>query len=160
MSVFFSAQELLQIAVGIEKRGATFYSGLLKRTQQPEVRATWDYLHGQEKNHIQVFQSLLDSLEGELSPEVFEEEFNFYLKALIDTTVFTWDKIESGMAEKASTDAEAINIALGFEKDSILFFSEMRPIVRQKDQKTVEWVIEQERSHVRTLSKMKEELGY
>jgi rubrerythrin len=158
MAIFFSGKELLQIAVGIEHRGFVFYERLKDSAREPRVKAAWDYLAGQEKGHIQVFQELLDSLEGESLPVNYEEEFGFYLKALVRTTVFTDDKTVMEMANKVTSDAEAIQIALGFEKDSILFFSEMRPLVRERERPVVDKVLEEERAHLRQLTELKEEL--
>jgi rubrerythrin len=63
------------------------------------------------------------------------------------------------MARKVSSDVEAIQIALGAEKDSILFYSEMRDLVRMPDRDVVSKIIEEERSHLRQLSDLKKDLS-
>jgi len=63
------------------------------------------------------------------------------------------------MARKVSSDIEAIQIALGAEKDSILFYSEMRDLVRMPDRDVVSKIIEEERSHLRQLSDLKKDLS-
>lgn len=159
MGIFFSGNELLQIAVGIEKRGEEFYESLTKKSEQPKIKALWDYLAGEERRHRKTFQHLLDSLGEEPPPEIFEEEFSYYLKALVNNIIFTGDKIIAGMANKVSTDAEAIQIGIGFEKDSILFFLDMRALVREVDRKVVDKVIGEERAHLRRLCALQEELA-
>lgn len=64
MGIFFSGNELLQIALGMEKRGKTFYESLSKKSKQPKVKAVWDYLAGEERKHLKTFGDLLDSLRG------------------------------------------------------------------------------------------------
>ncbi|GAF82729.1 unnamed protein product, partial [marine sediment metagenome] len=69
------------------------------------------------------------------------------------------DKVAREMAEKAASSAEAIQIALGAEKDSILYYSEMRNLVRERDREMVDRIIEEEKSHLRQLSDLKKKLA-
>ncbi len=80
------------------------------------------------------------------------------MKALAEEHVFTDDKASKDMLRKASSDKEALQIAIGFEKDSILFFGEMRKFVPDRDQRAIEELIRQEREHLRKLSELKKEL--
>jgi rubrerythrin len=78
---------------------------------------------------------------------------------LVDSRVFTDDQIAYDMAQRVAGDAEAIQIALGAEKDSILFYSEMREFVRRSDRELITKIIEEERSHLRQLSELKRSLS-
>ena len=91
-------------------------------------------------------------------PETYTEEYDLYLRALVDSRVFADDKIAYDMAQRVASDAETIQIALGAEKDSILFYSEMREFVRRSDRELISNIIEEERSHLRQLSELRESL--
>jgi rubrerythrin len=63
------------------------------------------------------------------------------------------------MAQRVSSDAEAIQIGIYAEKDSILFYSELRELVRRADREVVDNIIKEERSHLRQLSDLRRALG-
>jgi rubrerythrin len=63
------------------------------------------------------------------------------------------------MATKVSSDIEAMELAIGAEKDSILFYYEMKDIMPQRAQPTVNKIIAEEKSHLRQLSELKKRLA-
>lgn len=159
MGVFFSGKELVEIAVGIERNGAAFYDSLVDSTGDATVQGIYRHLADKEREHITIFENMLGSLGDYQLPEVYTEEYDSYLKALIDSTIFTDDQVAREMARKAGSGAEAIQIALRAEKDSILFYSEIRDIVRSSDRDIVSRIIEEEKSHMKQLSALKKNLG-
>ena len=159
MGVFFSGRELINIAVGIERNGAVFYDSLADSTRDAAVQGTYKYLADKEKEHIGIFRNMLGSVGDYQPPETLTEEYDSYLKALTDSLVFTDDQVAREIARKVNSDIEAIQIALGAEKDSILFYSEIRDLVRMPDRDVVNRIIEEEKSHVRQLSDLKKDLS-
>ena len=158
MGVFFSGSELVDIAIGIERNGVSFYDSLVKSAGNEIAKGVYAYLADEERKHIKVFQIMLDSVTDYRPPETYTEEYDLYLKALVDSAVFSDDQVAREMAQKAGSEAEAIQIACRAEKDSILFYSEMRDLVRQSDREVVNKIIEEERSHLRQLSDLKKSL--
>ena len=158
MGIFFSGKELINFAIGIERNGIAFYGSLGKTARNTAAQDAYRYLADEERGHLKIFQNMLDSSGAYQPPETLTEEYDLYLKALLDSVVFEDDKVARRMAENASSDAEAIHIALGAEKDSILFYKEMRELVRVADREVVDRIIEEEKSHLRQLSELKRSL--
>lgn len=155
MSILFSGSELLEVALGIERNGAAFYQALADKTKNKDAKAIYDYLAGEEKKHLNTFQSMLDSL-GKYQPaESYPGEYMLYLKSLIDSAVFTDAAAAQEKAEKASSEIEALDIGIQAEKDSILFYVEMQNLVSPPDGKVVSTIIDEERDHLRQLSQLK-----
>jgi len=154
----FAVEELLDIAVGIEKNGVTYYESLAQFTTDTELQSIYTGLASMEKHHITVFETMRAGLSGSgaIVPLESEEEYDAYLKALIDSSVFTNDTVAREMAQKASGPAEALQLAVGAEKDSILFYTEMRDLVPKREREAVEKIIKEERKHVRELSELKQ----
>ena len=159
MAIFFSGSELVNIAIGIERNGLAFYQSLLKAEKNVMARGAYKYLADMEEQHIKTFQKMLNTVEEYGHPEIYTEEYDLYLRALVDSAVFTDDKVAREMAENARSSAEAIQIALGAEKDSILFYYDMRNLVRERDREMVDKIIEEEKSHLSRLSDLKKGLG-
>ena len=159
MAIFFSGSELVNIAIGIERNGLAFYQSLVNKEKDVMARGAYKYLAEMEEKHIKIFQSMLDKVGDYRPPGTYTEEYDSYLKALVDSAVFTDDKVAREMAEKVTSSAEAIQIGMGAEKDSILFYSEMRNLVRAPDRQVVDGIIEEEKSHLRQLSELKKKLA-
>ena len=159
MGVFFSGRELIDIAIGIERNGVAFYDSLVSSTKDVMAQDAYKYLADEERKHIKIFQSMLGAVADYQPPENYTEEHALYLKALVDSKIFTNDKVVRQMAQRVASDAEAIQIALGAERDSILFYYEMRDLVRRSDREAINDIIEEEKSHLRQLSELKRSLS-
>jgi len=57
-------------------------------------------------------------------------------------------------AVKGATATEALHLAIEFEKDSILFLHEIRPMVEKDSRDVVDRLISEERIHVTTLLRL------
>ena len=156
MSIFFSGAELLEVAIGIEENGAAFYQALADKTKNKDAKAIYGYLAGEEKKHLNTFQSILDSVGKYQPPESYPGEYMLYLKSLIDNTVFTDLAAAQQKAEKTSSEIDALDIGVQAEKDSILFYAEMQNFVGKGDREVVSSIIDEEKGHLRQLSELKQ----
>jgi len=73
--------------------------------------------------------------------------------------VFTDDLITSELATQADSDAEAMELAISAEKDSILFYYEMSEIMPRRAQPTVNRILAEEKSHLAELTASKKQLA-
>jgi len=159
VTITFSASELINIAIGIEGRGIAFYDTMARSTENAEARDVFQYLADMERTHIHIFQGMLGETDKYQPQESYAGEYAAYLQALVDSAVFTDDSITSEMATQLSSDIEAMELAIGAEKDSILFYYEMKEIMPQRAQPTVNKIITEEKSHLRELSELKKKLA-
>jgi len=157
----FGVSELVEVALGIERNGVAYYSSLSESVIDASLKDTYNHLADMEREHIKIFQNMLDSAGKYQLPYAGDaaEEYEQYLKALIDSTASTDDELAKQMARKAASPAEAIQLALGAEKDSILFYVEMRDLVPKQDRPNIDKIINEERSHMRQLSSLKREFA-
>jgi len=159
VSISFSGSELINIAIGIERRGIAFYDVMTKSTDSALARDAFQHLADMEREHIRIFQGMLGEA-GKYQPtETYGEEYAAYLQALVDSAVFTDDMVTSEMATRASSDIEAIELAITAEKDSILFYYGMKEIMPQPARPMVDKVIIEEKAHLRQLSELKKKLA-
>lgn len=148
----FSGEEIVRLAVDIEKQGQKFYEIAATKIDDPEVKEMFEFLAQEESQHINDFKALGDSLSGDFTPnESYVGEYSDYIKALIDNHVFNHNNIEKFL-ENLSSASEALAIAFRFEKDSILIFQELCNVVNEEGKKIVDELVEQEKQHIRKLS--------
>jgi len=158
MSISFSGSELINIALGIEGRGVAFYESMADSTQNANAREVFRYLADMEREHLQTFQGML----AEADKFQFSEtagEHAAYLQTLVDSAVFSDDLITSKLAGGVESDVAALDLSIGAEKDSILFYYEMRDLMPQQAQATVNKIIAEEKSHLRQLTELKKKLA-
>lgn len=159
MSISFYGNELINIAIGIERRGIAFYDVMAKSTQSAAARDIFHYLAGMEREHVQIFQGMLDEADKYEVPETYAGEYTAYPQALVDSAVFTDDMATSEMATQADSDIRAVELAISAEKDSILFYSGMKEIMSKRASPTLDKIIAEEKLHLKQLSELKKTLA-
>ena len=159
MSISFSGSELINIAIGIEGRGIVFYDVMAKSTQNEAAREVFNYLADMERDHIEIFKGMLEEADKFQVPADESGQYTAYLRALVDNAVFSDDLVTSEMAAQAESDTAALELAIRAEKDSILFYYEMKEVMPQRAQATVNKIIAEEKSHLRQLSELKKKLA-
>lgn len=158
MSIIFSGNELLNVAISIERRGMTFYDIMAKSADNEVARAVFEALVNMEREHITIFEDMIDEIGLSHVPESASPEYSGYLQALIEDSVFTDDMITSEMATQADSDIKALELAISAEKDSILFYYEMKELMPKQVYPVIERVILEEKSHLQQLTEVKKRL--
>lgn len=154
----FAGSEIVELGIQIEKNGRDFYNTLGERSKNQKAKEKFKYLAGEEEKHIAVFQKILDSVHKYEPPETYPGEYFAYMNALARDYVFTEKDKGREIAKNVKGDKEAINLGIGFEKDSIIFYGGMKRIVPEYDHKIVDKLVSQEQDHLRQLSELKESL--
>lgn len=148
----FSGEEIVRLAVEIEKQGQKFYELAAAKFDDPEIKAVFNYLAGEESRHITDFASLGEKLPGDFTPnESYIGEYGDYIKALIDNHVFNHNNIDKFL-DNLTVAREALAVAFRFEKDSILIFQELSKVVDAAGKEVIDQLIEQEKQHIRKLA--------
>jgi rubrerythrin len=158
MTISFSGSELISVAIGIEGRGIAFYDSMADATKNANTREVFRYLANMEREHLRTFQGMLAGADKLQFAET-AGEYTAYLQALVDSAVFSDELIASQLAREAKSDTSALDLGIGAEKDSILFYYEMRDIMPQRAQATISKIIAEEKSHLRQLSELKKRLA-
>jgi rubrerythrin len=154
MVMFFSGDELCQIAVGIEKNGYDFYRKLAAATTSPAAKAVYDNLSLAEKKHQEIFLKLRSCGGSFELQNDFPEEYSQYLRALVDSLVFS--RAPDKLGSNKETEIEAVDLGIGAEKDSILFYTTVLTLIREPDRAAVAEIINQEKGHLENLTALKE----
>lgn len=154
MTSDMTAGELIETAIGIEQRGIMFYDVMAMSTDDARARAIFEGLAAMERVH----QATFENIRGELPETGLSIENQGYIRALIDDAVFTDDFITSEMAEEADTDAKALELAISAEKDSILFYYELRDTLPDHLASLVNAILAEEKRHLEQLTAIKKTL--
>lgn len=149
-----TGDEIIEMAVRLEESGEAFYDAAAGKAADASVKALFEELALQEQYHRRAFQQMgRDVVELALSPEQWEQ-FQAYTGALLQNHFFANPENALNIAAQAKDERQALQAALGFEKETLLFFHELRDAVRGPGQQTVDRIIGEEKQHIQRLSGM------
>ena len=155
---FFTKNEIIEMAVNIEKEGYKFYDNALKRKDLDEAQQKLiEKLRNDEKQHEKTFLELRTKLDNfELKKKSSWEEARLYIQSMVDSHIFSEPDKAIHLAAEAKDLKELISYAIQFEKDTLLFFHVFKQHVEgRKAEMAVDSIIEEEASHVRNLQSIK-----
>jgi rubrerythrin len=153
MPITYSATEVMEMAVDTEKGGQLFYKTVATQSKDPDLKNLFLYLADEEKKHINVFVNIAKTLK--VSPDDMPadwEEVSLYLKAMTDSRYFLGGDKALSAAKSAETTEQAVNTALAFEKETLVFYLEALDMMPAINRPAVEALIREERAHIRKLS--------
>jgi rubrerythrin len=154
---FLTAAEALKWAMEIEENGEAFYNTVAARSTDPQVKALFEDLAVQEQGHYQVFQKMLEKVRPDpdlSSVGVQYDEYQAYLQVTLADALFGGPDKGLTLAKQAQDRETALQAAMGFEKDTLLFFYDLREMVGEAERGAISDIILEEKSHLRRLAKM------
>ena len=163
MSFEFNADEILAMAEQIERNGARFYRRAAGMVKDAEVSKLLQDLAAWEDAHQKAFASMRQILrEGERKPTAFdpEDEISLYLHAMADGHVFDVRVNPADRFTGKESAKDILQMAIGQEKDSIVFYLGLKDMVSEimgKDK--IDEIIREEMRHIGVLNKEISALG-
>ncbi|TDA70109.1 MAG: hypothetical protein D9V47_02865 [Clostridia bacterium] len=152
----FRASEVIEIAVAMERNGRALYQAMAAAAASPKVKDLLDKLAAAETQHITDFSTLGRQFENYAPPESYPGEYEDYVKALVDAGVFARDLDPKELVGQCTTDEAILDLALNFEKETIIFFHTFpRLVFSPEEQKAVSRLIREEEEHIVQLSAAK-----
>ena len=159
MSDSFSGHEILDMAVQIEQKGFEFYEMMQKNAKSVDLKELYGWLKNEEKGHIKNFQQIRSSINNlQLTSEFSWQESLHFIKAIYDTRFFSNNVDRKTWSQELIDEVGAIQIAISFEKDCILFMEELRSLLSGIEEKIICDLIQEEKEHVVKLLNIKNSL--
>ncbi len=159
MKEIFSGSEVIELGIQIEKNGYDFYTGLSRKINNPVFTSVFDLLAQEEEKHIGVFRKLLEKISLVGSEVSLSDEYSAYISSLAGKYVFTQAGKGFQIAKKITSALEAVDLGIGFERDSIIFYEGIKVIVPENEKNIVSELILQEEKHLKRLLDFKAKLS-
>ncbi len=149
----FSVREAVEQAVQTEKLGYQFYTTMAERFREDgDLNKLFSTLATKEQRHEKTFRELSEIIEDE-EPANWEEAEQ-YLRAIVESEFFLGKNKSLPSMQQVKTVEDAVNFALGFEKETLLYFYGVRDAVKEKE--VIEEIINEERSHIMWLNRFRD----
>jgi rubrerythrin len=160
MSQIFNASEVFEMAEQIERDGGRFYRRAADSVQGEKEKGFLTRLAEMENEHEKLFVKLRRDagLEGDKEFPDLESQTAAYLQAMAEGKVFGDIKDMSLKITPSTPVKKIIDIAIGFEKDTIVFFSAMKNLIPESlGREKIDTLIKEEISHIAILLEEKKE---
>ncbi len=157
MAMKFSPTEVLEMAVELEKRGIAFYRNLYNTSRDDSSKEVFSFLQQEEERHLEYFAEMIEKISD--SPKYYEtmDETTEYLGAVVENGVL--GKVLNGvdLTGGDTSVSRALEVGMEVEKESVVFYQGMEPMVPEEKKDILSQVVQEERRHFLKLSKMKQE---
>ena len=150
--------ELIDIAIKDEEAGVEFYRALAASVRDGRVRERMLAIAAQEVAQVEWFKKMRAEIGEAQVAEQYPGEDDEYLRA-ITAPAFPATADAGAFARRAATDAEAVDLAMRLEKDTLLLLTEMKRFLGEEHHKYVDVVIDEEKEHLVELADMRRMLG-
>lgn len=167
MTERFNADEIFEIAEQIERNGAKFYRRAAELAPTEDARALLLRLAAMEDQHVSAFAAMHEELRKE-KPDWLAKPFDIdaddqstlYLRAVAEGRIFGLDADPAALLSDGEPLNNILTVAIGLEKDSIIFYLGVRDAVPESlGAGKIDDIIREEMGHVVLLSRQLAELA-
>jgi len=152
----FSILEIIDIAIQLEKNGEAVYRRAAKRVADAELKKMLVWFADEEVRHEDFFSSLKKGVEEDADEHFNKEMSRELIDRFVKEQMFSLKDVD--FTEIDDLD-ELLHIFIEFEEDTLLFFDMLQPFVTNpNDAKKMNQIINEEKSHIKQLYELKENL--
>ena len=157
MGMTFNADEVFEIAINAEENGAAFYRQAAEMFERRGKDASLlRDMATMEDSHKASFETMRKALaESDKKQVEFDPymEAEMYLSAVASGNAIEGDKASADQFTGNESVADVLKVAIGLEKDAVLFYLGLRDMVPEGLGKTkVNEIIDEEKAHIVQLS--------
>jgi len=141
---------VIDFAMQAEKEGVSFYTKAAKMFKDTDLRALFMKLAKEEAKHLEEFINLKEKALKKGVEECFKSvEVDDYLGAVVQEGIFPKGESMTKKLETVKTVEDACKIALQAERNTILLYTELVKLSKDKGQKKIlERLLDEEKSHL------------
>ncbi len=151
----YSTNEIIEMAVQIERSGYSFYQEALKRTDlDDKMKELLEFLSNEEKKHETTFLSMRDG-EDKINISTTDNwnTVTSFMKSIVENRIFTDPESAIKKAKSSHYREELLKNALQFEKDTLLLYHSLHGLSEDSKAKNLlENIIVEEMSHITKLA--------
>ncbi len=143
----FDIREIIDLAIQIEKNGEKIYRNALQLVSNPSINALLQKLADEERRHVEWFSELKTKVKSTIDDPKLEEMGKSILFRVLGDQTFSLKDVDFSKVRRVN---DLLDFAIEFERDTIVFYEMIRPLI--DDIETLghlEKIIEEENQHIR-----------
>ena len=142
----FSLHEIYDLAIRLEKNGERFYQDAMTHLSDEGLKSQLARLADDEVKHQEFFATKKEALLLEpLDPEM-EAASSAILQGILGDQTFSLKEVNP---VDLKSKGDLLNLAIEFEKDTVLFYEMLTPLVTgSQTLKGLEEIVQEEKRHI------------
>lgn len=157
MGNVFSVAEVLDLGIEKEKKRRDFYDAVANKFKEKEMKELFVNLRDWEAEHIEKFQEIKKGVDDTEATESYSGERQDYMQVLVNEKLYKESTLTEFM-QTVTTPLVAIQHGMGFEREAILFFSELQNFLRDVFRSIVGKLIDEEKQHLIYLGALRKKI--
>lgn len=146
----FSAKEILEIAIRLEKNGEAVYREAMKKVSRPDFAALLEWMAAEEARHAQWFSGLKQ--ECETRSPFAEKMVSQSFQEIVGEQNFS---LRDADFSAVKTAEELVKIFIEFEEDTLIFYEMLQSFVEDRNVLAqLGRILSEERQHIEKLKSM------
>ena len=143
----FSITEIIDLAIQIEKNGEKIYRDAIRMVSDPSVSIILQQLADEEVKHIDWFLSLRQKIKSIPEDPQLEDMKRSILAGVLGDQSFSLKDLDFSRSRSAT---DLLKSAIEFEKDTIIFYEMIRPLMENDESLNgLERIIKEENQHIK-----------
>ena len=148
----FTMDDLLEVAIKMEKNGEAVYRKSLKKIRQKPLTDLLSWMAAEEAAHGRWFLEQKKRLALQPEEKALKEMIPQVLQDMMGEKALSLDEVEF---DKISTPLELLNTFIEFEKETIQFYELLEMFIESEEVlKGLKTIIQEEKTHVEKLTAM------
>ena len=148
----FTAEEILDIAVRLEKNGEKIYKDAARKINAPELVSLLEWMAAEEVQHVEWFIKMKASVSTASADPVVDEMGRELINDMLGDRSFSLDDVDFSQIESVN---DMIATFIEFEKDTVLFYEMMETFIDAKEPRnTLKRIITEENCHIKQLREL------
>ena len=145
----FSVNEILDLAIQLEKNGESVYRSAVDKVTEPELVSLLIWMADEEVRHRRWFSEVKKNFEAHSVNPFMEEMSQQVFGGMLGDKSFSHRDVDFSKVESLD---DLIGIFIEFEKDTVLFYEILIPFIEENE--TLEYIkkiIAEENNHIKKL---------
>lgn len=144
--------DLLEIAVKMEKNGAAVYTDAARKLDHPDLKSMMKWMADEEVSHGQWFSARKNKLFLEVEETHLKEMVPQALQDMMGEKTLSLDDVRFN---EITTVSGLLEIFVGFEEDTIMFYELLEMFIEEeKILDGLKEIIHEEKKHIQKLKSM------
>jgi rubrerythrin len=145
----FSAKEVLDLAIQLEKNGESVYRNAVDEVTEPELVSLLIWMADEEVRHRHWFSEVKKNFETQSINPFMEEMSRQVFGGMLGDKSFSHRDVDFS---KVDHPDDLIGIFIEFEKDTVLFYETLIPFIEDNDTLAyLKKIIDEENNHIKKL---------
>lgn len=145
----FSVNEILDMAIQLEKNGESVYRNAVDKVKDPDLVSLLKWMADEEANHRHWFLEVKKNVETHSINPFMAEMSRQVFGGILGDKSFSHRHVDFSGVDRVD---DLIGIFLEFEKDTILFYETLIPFIEDDDTlENIKKIIAEENNHIKKL---------